>query len=69
MLHRRWWRRQPGAICDCDSSTTPRTISPSGLDSLAATQWQEVHAYFMHEPTAPGYAATLLRLHSALQQA
>jgi uncharacterized protein YecE (DUF72 family) len=29
---------------------------------LAATQWQEVHVYFMHEPTAPGYAATLLKL-------
>jgi uncharacterized protein YecE (DUF72 family) len=24
---------------------------------LAATQWDEVHVYFMHEPTAPGYAA------------
>jgi uncharacterized protein YecE (DUF72 family) len=29
-------------------------------ERLAATQWQEVHAYFMHEPTAPGYAAHLL---------
>ena len=29
-------------------------------ERLAATQWQEVHAYFMHEPTAPGYAAALL---------
>ena len=29
---------------------------------LADTGWQEVHAYFMHEPTAPGYAATMLRL-------
>ena len=28
-------------------------------ERLAATQWQEVHAYFMHEPTAPGYAAAL----------
>ncbi|MEO7851462.1 MAG: DUF72 domain-containing protein [Rubrivivax sp.] len=27
-----------------------------------ATRWQQVHAYFMHEPTAPGYAATLLEL-------
>jgi uncharacterized protein YecE (DUF72 family) len=26
---------------------------------LAATRWQEVYAYFMHEPTAPAYAATL----------
>jgi uncharacterized protein YecE (DUF72 family) len=29
---------------------------------LAATGWQEAYAYFMHEPTAPGYAAALLRL-------
>jgi uncharacterized protein YecE (DUF72 family) len=29
---------------------------------IAATGWQTVHAYFMHEPTAPAYAATLLRL-------
>jgi len=32
---------------------------------LGATQWQEVHVYCMHEPTAPGYAATLLRLATA----
>jgi uncharacterized protein YecE (DUF72 family) len=35
---------------------------------LALTQWQEVHVYFMHEPTAPGYAATLLRLQAELHQ-
>ena len=29
---------------------------------LAATGWQEIFVYFMHEPTAPGYAATLMRL-------
>jgi uncharacterized protein YecE (DUF72 family) len=29
---------------------------------LAATGWREVYAYFMHEPTAPAYAATLMRL-------
>ena len=29
---------------------------------LAATRWQDTHVYFMHEPTAPGYATTLLRL-------
>jgi uncharacterized protein YecE (DUF72 family) len=29
---------------------------------IAATGWQEVHAYFMHEPTAPGHALTLMRL-------
>jgi len=28
---------------------------------LAATGWREVYAYFMHEPTAPGYASTLMR--------
>jgi uncharacterized protein YecE (DUF72 family) len=28
---------------------------------LKATSWQEVYAYFMHEPTAPAYAATLMR--------
>ena len=28
---------------------------------LAATRWQEAYVYFMHEPTAPTYAQTLLR--------
>jgi uncharacterized protein YecE (DUF72 family) len=28
---------------------------------LAATTWREVHVYFMHEPTAPEYARTLMR--------
>ncbi len=28
---------------------------------LAATAWREAYVYFMHEPTAPGYAATLMR--------
>jgi len=32
---------------------------------LAATSWSEVFAYFMHEPTAPGYASTLTRLAGA----
>jgi len=27
---------------------------------LRATGWQRVHAYFMHEPTAPAYAAALM---------
>jgi uncharacterized protein YecE (DUF72 family) len=27
---------------------------------LAATSWTDVHVYFMHEPTAPGYAKKLL---------
>lgn len=33
---------------------------------LAATAWQQIHVYFMHEPTAPGYAATLMQLDAAL---
>jgi len=28
---------------------------------LAATGWSEIFVYFMHEPTAPPYAQTLLR--------
>ncbi|MEO8524293.1 MAG: DUF72 domain-containing protein [Caldimonas sp.] len=38
------------------------------LSRIAATRWQETHVYFMHEPTAPGYATTLLRLDAALNQ-
>ena len=34
-------------------------------DRLLATPWEEVHVYFMHEPTAPGYAAALLALAAA----
>lgn len=30
-------------------------------ERLAATSWQDIHVYFMHEPTAPPYAQTLLR--------
>lgn len=26
---------------------------------LRATNWQSIYAYFMHEPTAPGYAIAL----------
>jgi len=29
---------------------------------LAATAWREIYVYFMHEPTAPAYAQTLMRL-------
>ena len=28
---------------------------------LAATGWGEIHVYFMHEPTAPAYAQTLMK--------
>ena len=34
------------------------------VQRLLATSWQDIHVYFMHEPTAPGYAAALLRLGS-----
>jgi uncharacterized protein YecE (DUF72 family) len=29
-------------------------------ERLAATTWSEIFVYFMHEPTAPGYARALL---------
>jgi uncharacterized protein YecE (DUF72 family) len=29
---------------------------------LAATRWQDVYVYFMHEPTAPAYAQALMAL-------
>jgi uncharacterized protein YecE (DUF72 family) len=32
------------------------------LERTAATRWSQAHAYFMHEPTAPAYAQTLMRL-------
>jgi len=32
---------------------------------LAATGWREVYAYFMHEPTAPAYALSLMRFTAA----
>lgn len=45
------------------------SYSPADLEAwaarLAATGWQEVHVYFMHEPTAPGYARALLDLAAA----
>lgn len=31
-------------------------------ERLLATGWQQIHCYFMHEPTAPGYAHTLQNL-------
>ena len=38
--------------------------TPADLDAwaarLLATRWQQIHVYFMHEPTAPGYAKALL---------
>jgi len=34
----------------------------SWAERIRATKWNDVHAYFMHEPTAPGYAQMLLRI-------
>ena len=31
-------------------------------ERLAATAWREIYVYFMHEPTAPSYARTLMAL-------
>jgi uncharacterized protein YecE (DUF72 family) len=31
---------------------------------FASTAWQDIHVYFMHEPTAPAYAQTLMRFAS-----
>jgi uncharacterized protein YecE (DUF72 family) len=40
------------------------TYSPEDLRQwaarLEATSWQEIHVYFMHEPTAPAYARALM---------
>lgn len=33
------------------------------LRTLEATSWRETYAYFMHEPTAPAYAARMMELH------
>lgn len=38
-------------------------------ERLAGTAWEEAHVYFMHEPTAPGYATSLLRLDAAARGA
>jgi uncharacterized protein YecE (DUF72 family) len=34
-------------------------------DRLRATAWRDIHVYFMHEPTAPGYAKALMQLAGA----
>jgi uncharacterized protein YecE (DUF72 family) len=34
-------------------------------EKLAATRWRDIYVYFMHEPTAPAYAKTLMRYGSA----
>jgi uncharacterized protein YecE (DUF72 family) len=34
---------------------------------LCATAWRDIHVYFMHEPTAPGYAKALMEHAAALR--
>jgi uncharacterized protein YecE (DUF72 family) len=45
------------------------TYSDSDLERwanrLAATAWREIYVYFMHEPTAPAYAQTLMHFSAA----
>lgn len=48
--------------------TVRRANSAQWVHRLAATRCQEAHMYFMHEPTAPGNATTLLRLDAPLKQ-
>lgn len=36
-------------------------------ERLAATGWRQVYAYFMHEPTAPGYASALMQRAAGLR--
>lgn len=35
---------------------------------LLATNWREIYVYFMHEPTAPAYAALMMRLAASLEK-
>jgi len=35
---------------------------------LAATAWRDAHVYFMHEPTAPGYARALMQVADAARR-
>lgn len=34
-------------------------------ERIAASGWSEAHVYFMHEPTAPGYATRLMQSYAA----
>ena len=36
-------------------------------NTIAGTGWTDTYAYFMHEPTAPGYAQSLATLFAALK--
>jgi len=36
-------------------------------DRLLETGWKQIHVYFMHEPTAPAYAQTLMKFANVLK--
>ena len=38
-----------------------KTICVAGPSGSPRTAWQTMHVYFMHEPTAPAYAQTLMK--------
>ena len=57
---RRSSRPRRGATSGCGSRPTRRTTSSSGRSRLDATSWRDIYVYFMHEPTAPGYAKALM---------
>lgn len=56
----------PPLVCTADWGYLRLRLEHYSADDLAAwaerlahTPWREVHVYFMHEPTAPGYAQAL----------
>ena len=57
--------RALGLSCGCASRATPMTISRSGPRGSPPPAGSETYVYFMHEPTAPGYARRLAQLASA----
>ena len=62
MRRRRWWRRRPGATCGCASRPTRDDDLQQWAAELAQCAWSEIFVYFMHEPTAPAYAQTLMQM-------
>ena len=45
----------------------PTRIFRTWAQRLAATGWGETYVYFMHEPTAPAYAQTLMKFAAGLR--
>ena len=62
-------RGQRAAAAGGDRAVGLRPLAPRGIfgrdlqqwaRKLEATSWREIYVYFMHEPTAPGYARALM---------